>query len=97
MTMATKKTSSLSVKGFRILENAVVIDYSNDKGERKKTYSFNCKAEHSKKFGELLKDRLEMGNAEYVMSEAKKLCEKGLLINIKELKDNLEDEMESLI
>jgi len=76
--MATKKTNakSLSVKGFRILDNAVVIDYSNDKGEWKKTYSFNCKAEHSKKFGELLKDRLEMGSAEYVMSEAKKLCEK---------------------
>ena len=97
MTMATKKNNSLSVKGFRILDDVLVIDYSNEKGERKKTYSFNCKAENSEKFGQLLKNRLAMWNAEYVMSEAKKLCEKGLLINIKELKDNIEDEMENLI
>lgn len=90
-------TNSFVVKGYRVLNNALVIDYSNDKGERKKTYSFNCPATNSAKFGALLKERLEIGNAEYVMNEAKKLCEKGLLINIKEVKSNLEDEMESLI
>ena len=95
--MATKKQSALTVNGFRILDNVLVIDYKNEKGEWKKTYSFNCKSEHQKRFGELLRDRLEMWNAEYVMSEAKKLCEKGLLINIKELKDNIEDEMEQLV
>ena len=96
--LTTKKTTStLVVKGYRVLDNALVIDYSNDKGEWKKTYSFNCPATNSAKFGALLIERLEIGNSEYVMNEAKKLCEKGLLINVKELKDNLEDEMESLI
>lgn len=85
------------MKGFRVLDDVLVIDYSNDKGTRKKTYSFNCKAENSEKFWQLLRDRLAMGSAEYVMNEAKKLCEKWLLININELKKNIEDELESLI
>lgn len=95
-TQATTK-STFKTLGYKITSNALVVSYENDKGERKKTYTFNCPEANNAKFAEALTERLALSTNEFVLNEAKKLAEKGLLINIKEAKDALDDQLESLI
>ena len=69
-------TSTFKTLGYKITSNALVISYENDKGERKKTYTFNCAESKAPEFAKLLQERLDLSTNEYIMNEAKKLSEK---------------------
>jgi hypothetical protein len=95
-TTTTSTKSTFKTLGYKLTNNALVISYANENGERKKSYAYNCPEENREAYAKHLEKLLATSNTDYIMNEAKKLTEKGFLINLKELRDEQEDFLSSL-